>query len=329
MREEYLISIVVPVFNVEKYLRECVDSIINQTYKKIEIILVDDGSTDNSGRICDQYKDKDERISVIHKENGGLSDARNVGIVASTGSFICFVDSDDYISPYFIEILLKVREENDCDFTLVYDCPSFWDGEERISLATSKDDYKFEVIDSRLALQRMLLQNIATGAPFKLCPREYFDEVKFPKGYLYEDAATTYKLFFKAKKVGIIYSDLYAYRMRRDSIIRQNFNREKMIVKEIYNQILKDERIKEWGLLNDAHSRAFSLVFTVFLQIPKDDKEDKQILWELLRESRRYVLLNNNKYCRKKNKVGAAISYLGMNFTYWIGRKIGQKGSMK
>ena len=110
-----MISIVVPVYNVEKYLSQCLDSILTQTYKNLEIILVDDGSTDKSGSICDSYKKKDPRIVVIHKENGGLSDARNAGVAICKGDFISFVDSDDYLSPYFYEILMGVAQKRNCD----------------------------------------------------------------------------------------------------------------------------------------------------------------------------------------------------------------------
>lgn len=102
-----LVSVIVPIYKVERYLKECVDSIINQTYKNLEIILVDDGSPDKSGEIADSYAEKDGRVRVIHKENGGLSDARNVGIESAKGEYISLIDSDDYISQYFIEIMMK------------------------------------------------------------------------------------------------------------------------------------------------------------------------------------------------------------------------------
>lgn len=329
MREDTLVSIIVPVYNVEKYLKECVDSIISQSYKNLEVILVDDGSTDCSGLMCDEFEKIDERIISIHKKNGGLSDARNEGIKYAHGKYVSFIDSDDYVSPYFIEILLKVKESNYCDFVLLYDCPSFWDGEDNTVLASSSDDFRAEIVDSKVALKRMLLQNIATGAPFKLCPREYFEDIRFPKGYLYEDAATTYKYFFKAQKVGIVYSELYAYRMRKNSIIRQKFNEKKLIVEEIYKQLVNDQMIKEWNLTKDAYSRAFSLVFTVFLQVPESDKENMCRLWRYIKKSRKYVITNSNRYCRRKNKIAALISFSGMKMTYFIGKKIGQKGSMQ
>ena len=110
-----LISVIVPIYNVEKYLQKCVDSIINQTYKNLEIILVDDGSPDNCPKMCDDYAEKDSRIKVVHKENGGLSDARNVGMEVATGEYVSFIDSDDYISLDFYETLLETIVDNDSD----------------------------------------------------------------------------------------------------------------------------------------------------------------------------------------------------------------------
>ena len=109
-----LISIIVPIYNVEKYIKKCIDSIINQTYTNLEIILVDDGSPDNCGKICDKYKEKDDRIKVIHKKNGGLSDARNAGIDIATGEYITFIDSDDYVAENYIEVLYNLcKEQNE------------------------------------------------------------------------------------------------------------------------------------------------------------------------------------------------------------------------
>ena len=113
--EKKLISVIVPVYNVEAYLERCVDSILKQTYKELEIILVDDGATDSSGELCDQLAKKDDRIIVIHKKNGGLSDARNAGIDASRGEYLSFIDSDDFIHPMFMEVLLQLCETTQCN----------------------------------------------------------------------------------------------------------------------------------------------------------------------------------------------------------------------
>ena len=136
------VSIVVPIYNVEQYLAECVDSLIIQTYGKIEIILVDDGSTDNSGKIADEYGMKDLRIKVIHKKNGGLSDARNAGIVVARGEYIMFVDSDDYVDSRFVETALSAAQDHSADivsfkFTAVYE-----DGSAKESSAKEQTDFK-------------------------------------------------------------------------------------------------------------------------------------------------------------------------------------------
>ena len=136
-----LISVIVPVYNVEKYLNRCVDSIINQTYSNLEIILINDGSTDTSGKICDEYKKRDNRIHVIHQKNGGLSAARNAGIVIANGNYFIFVDSDDLIHPQCIEILYKVIK-NDCSDIVIGNYEKF-DDFNKIDLKVN-DDIKYK-----------------------------------------------------------------------------------------------------------------------------------------------------------------------------------------
>ena len=152
-----LISVIIPVYNVEKYLEECVLSVINQTYSNLEIILVDDGSTDGSGLLCDQYKDRDSRIKVIHKKNGGLSDARNVALEICNGQYISFVDSDDYVSEAFIEIMYQAIIDNDCQMSAVHGGIDFWDERSnRPHLASSLDECNIKVFNSKNALELML-----------------------------------------------------------------------------------------------------------------------------------------------------------------------------
>lgn len=324
-----LVSVVIPVFNVEQYLSECVESVINQSYKNLDIILVNDGSTDKSGELCDQYATADKRIRVIHKANGGLSDARNEGVKKAKGEVVSFIDSDDYVSPYFIEIMVNVMLNGNCDFVVLSDGPSFWDGEEeKVFLAKNALDYSAEYVSSKEALERMLLQNIATGAPFKLYKKKMFEAIQFPIGYLYEDVATTYKFFFQVDQVGIVKGNLYAYRMRKNSIIRQKFNENKLIALKIFSQLVEDNNIKSWGMEKAAISRGYAMLFSVFLQVPENDFTNKKLLWEKLKVYRMAVLFNSNFNMRMKNRLAAVISFLGMNITYKIGRKFGQRGSM-
>ena len=310
------------------YLKQCLDSIIQQTYTNLEIILVDDGSTDQSGSICDSYKEKDSRITVIHKKNGGLSDARNAGLNISKGDYISFVDSDDYLSPYFYEVLIGVAEKKNCDIVALKGGTSFWDGEEAPILAKNNEMFSAYYSNSHDVLERMLYQEIATGAPFKLYKKEVFDNIRFPVGYLYEDVATTYKPFFNAKECAIVEADIYAYRKRRDSIIRQSFSPKKMICLDIFNQLVNDEQLKDAGLQKAAKSRVYAMTYSVFLQVPEDDKETQRIIWNKLKTVQKDVMFDTSKIMRKKNRYAAFVSLLGMNISYIIGRKFGQKGSM-
>lgn len=326
--ETKMISVIVPIYNVMNYLQQCLESIIQQTYTNLEIILVDDGSTDQSGAICDLYKEKDSRIAVIHKKNGGLSDARNTGLNICKGEYISFVDSDDYLSPYFYEILLGVAEKKNCDIVALKEGVNFWDGEEAPVLAKSKEEFSVCYLNSHDVLERMLYQEIEIGAPFKIYKREVFDNIRFPVGYLYEDVATTYKPFFNAKECAIVEADIYAYRKRRDSIIRQSFSSKKMICLDIFDQLVNDEQLKDAGLQKAAKSRVYAMTYSVFLQVNENDKKTQRILWNKLKTVQKDVMFDTSKIMRKKNRYAAYISILGMNISYIIGRKFGQKGSM-
>lgn len=328
MKENCLVSIIVPVYNVSLYLEDCISSILEQSYKNIEIILVDDGSTDGSGKICDKYKEQDSRIFVIHKENGGLSDARNLGLDASHGDYIAFVDSDDFISSIFIEIFVGVAVNGKCDIVALDWGTSFWDGEDYPMLETDPQKCFVEYMNAEKVLEYMLYQKIATGAPFKMYSREVFKELRFPRGWYYEDVATTYKTFLKAQKAAIISGKLYAYRMRKDSIIRQKFSKKKLSAIRIFEQLYDDDDLENIGLHKAAVSRGYAMLFSVFLQIPYKKQDLRKRVWIELKRGQKTVMFDKNKLMRKKNKYAAWVSVLGMNVTYIIGKKYGQKGSM-
>lgn len=316
-----LISVIVPVYNVEKYLCDCIDSIIDQSYDVLEIILVDDGSTDRSGLICDEYKKKDARIKVIHKENGGLSDARNRGMDISKGEYIAFIDSDDHISPDYLKIMLHAIEGNRCQMAALANSTPFYDGED-VFFDTTSAEIKITIHDTRSALLLMLYQNIATGAPFKVCKRQIMEYVRFPEGYLYEDVATTYKEFLRSDKVAIVTGNLYAYRKRKDSITHQAFSEKKMIVITIRDQLINDKDIIKENLSEAASARAFQMIFNVFLQVPRNDKSNMALLWKYIRSDRRIVIRDKSPLLKKKIKAGAISSFLGMHATHFLGKLI-------
>lgn len=325
-----LVSVIVPIYKVEKYLQECVESIIRQTYKNLEIILVDDGSPDKSGDIADSYAEMDSRVRVIHKENGGLSDARNVGIESAKGDYISLIDSDDYISEYFIEIMMKNAIKFVSDIVTIGGGASFWDKSgERPQLAASADDYEAREISIHEALEEMLYQNIANGAPFRLYKKEIFENIKYPKGYLFEDVATTYKTFIAAKKMCFVDAKIYAYRVRSNSIVRQTFTKDKLVAIPITRQLYKDICEYDPSLMFAAASRAFAQNFHVFLQVPKSDKESMKALWDELLKYRKIVASDKSNKIRKKNKLGAYTTYLGMGPSYLLGNRFGKSNLMK
>lgn len=198
------ISVIVPIYRVEDYLTRCLDSILSQTFSDFELILVDDGSPDHCGVICDKYSEKDSRIKVIHKENGGLSDARNKGIDIAEGDYISFVDSDDWIHPQYLELLLKANKDNQtaisiCDFRKT-------DRFEKSEFIGSTD---IEIKEIRSFFKEKNVQAItAWGALYR---KELFFGIRYPIGRIHEDEFTTYKLLFQTDYISYVNEKLYFY----------------------------------------------------------------------------------------------------------------------
>ena len=216
-----MISVIVPVYNVEKYLERCIDSILKQTYSDLEILLIDDGSSDNSGKICDEYAKKDNRIKVIHKKNGGISDVRNVGIENAKGDYIGFVDSDDYIADDMFETLYKLSNENNADISIV----SFYEMYNG-KLIGVRDDKTLTKMDKQEALKELLIDtNIQSYMWNKLFKKELFDNLRFPLGKNFEDIATVLLIFERANKVVLLQDPKYYYLRRDDSIVGHRTNK--------------------------------------------------------------------------------------------------------
>lgn len=215
------ISIIIPIYNVEHYLKRCLDSVINQNYDDLQIILVDDGSTDGSGLICDEYCKKDSRIQVVHKENGGLSDARNVGLNIAFGDYIMFIDSDDYVSKDFCSCSISDANKTGADivifgYTNVYEDYTI----ESCILKENEKVYSFE--DALLMLQNGTMSSFAWNKLYK--SSLFKNGIRYPKGKVYEDVGTTYLLFANAKKIFWSSANLYYYQRRNDSITGKKFN---------------------------------------------------------------------------------------------------------
>lgn len=220
---EDLVSIIVPVYNAEKYLEKCLDSIVNQTYKILDIILVDDGSTDNSGAICEKYQENDKRVRVIHKKNGGNGDARNTGLKHAKGKWIAWVDNDDMIHARQIELLLTIAEAKNADIVvggyraienteLPEDKIISENTEEKAEVLSDKHLYDDEFIKKR--------SMILTTPWSKIYKRELYEGIQYPGRSRHDDTWTTWKIYEKAKKVVFIDEPLYYWRNNPDSFSR-------------------------------------------------------------------------------------------------------------
>lgn len=208
----FLISVIVPVYMVEAYLRECVDSILNQTYRNLEVILVDDGSLDKCGYICDEYANHDKRVRVIHTQNEGLSSARNTGIKAAKGEYIGFVDSDDWIDSRMFEILLNKMEDSGADIVV----GQYW--YEAAGSTTRVGLNQELVLPSEQAVRWLVFGRLNNLAWNKLYRATCWKSVCFPDNSVYEDITTTYKVFLNANKVATTTECIYHYRERMDGI---------------------------------------------------------------------------------------------------------------
>ncbi|MCP1639216.1 glycosyltransferase involved in cell wall biosynthesis [Streptococcus gallinaceus] len=220
------ISIVVPVYNVEEYLSTCIESILCQNYQYLEIILVNDGSTDSSGKICERYQKIDERIKVLHKQNGGLSDARNKGTEIASGDYITYVDSDDFIAENYIEELYNILLKKEADIA-VCSYIDYREGETCEEKSLLKN-WTISLYSSADIIQLMYdfnrFKSSLTTAWGLLLPSKVAKKVTFPKGKLHEDEFTTYKYYLEVEKVAVTNQPLYFYRYRKDSIMNKEFN---------------------------------------------------------------------------------------------------------
>lgn len=208
------ISIIVPMYNVEAYLEDCVNSLINQTYKNLEIILVDDGSPDNCGKMADEFAKKDDRIKVIHKVNGGLSDARNVGMDAATGDYLMFADSDDFLILNACEVLVKKIEKEDADYVIGNYTNCYEDGTLWQNPVFNKEKYKEFKLDIKDYIDSFFIMN--SGVWNKIFKHEFIKKLnlKFVIGLPAEDAIFTTYCFIKSSKVFYIPDMVYVYRQR-------------------------------------------------------------------------------------------------------------------
>lgn len=219
MKQDDIISVIIPVYNTKNYLNKCIDSVLRQTYKNIEIIIIDDGSTDGSAELCDMYAKKDKRIKVLHKENSGVSDARNHGLKIAKGKYIGFVDSDDYIEETMYEYLYNLIKKNNADMSI---CNVFLVEGKSIREQNTNKGVEIKQLNKLQVLDEILLdRNIQSYSCNKLFKKELFKDVKYPSGKKYEDIQTIFYLLENCENVVISDLPQYYYVKRDESIVNK------------------------------------------------------------------------------------------------------------
>lgn len=322
-KTDHLVSIVVPIYKVKKYLSKCVDSIIAQDYKNLEIILVDDGSPDNCPEICDEYAKKDERIRVVHKENGGLSDARNAGIKVATGEYIAFIDSDDYVAENYISMLLYTLKKYDADISACNYIKVYEDtGRQEVEPKTDK-----ELVMTNVEAMKdlfILPSNSDVVTWNKLYRTSLFTDnnIEFPKGKLHEDNFTTYKLYYYSSKVAFVNVPCYYYLQRKDSIMGQKFNPRRLDVLLALQEIKKFVKKNNIDLEQEIKFNELLILLVLLNSMIDtncvDDKVFEDISNRIIKDKCEYL---NNPYLRTKNKL-AIYSLQAGKSAYTLVRKL-------
>lgn len=313
-----LVSVVVPIYNVEKYLKKCVETIINQTYKNIEIILVNDGSTDNCLCICNEFRNKDKRINVIDKKNGGLSDARNVGLKNAHGKYICFIDSDDYIAETYIETLYGLIVKNNAQIAMCN-----YENVDENGRKISKHKAKEQIISGKYAIE--ILNDIVYCSPYivawnKLYDINLFKNITFPVGKIHEDVFTIYKLFYLSKTVAVTSQSLYFYREVPTSIMHKKFNKKRLDVIEgleeriVYFAENKEEKLHELALI-----KYEKMLLLCYVKCRKYIENSKKIQNELLEKFKKnYNNVICSKYCSRFDKLRIRMAYISPTLYYYM-----------
>lgn len=305
------ISVIIPVYNVEKYLNQCVESVLSQTYTNLEVILIDDGSPDNCPDICDRYSEKDNRVIVIHKENGGLSSARNAGLDIATGDIISFIDSDDWVELDMFErmVNLKIQTGSDivcCDWVRT-------DGINEHERTTLKKQYG-AIITGEQVTREMVIGRIDNYVWNSLYDRMYWTDIRFPVGRVYEDIAVTFLVFEKAEKVAFIDEPFYKYRINYNGITRA-FNPLKhydffLGQKEHYEHACKFYP----DIAKECCSLAVNSAIILYIHACMDGKRE---LSQYIPEIREFIDFHRDKidykFVPKVKKIALKIYYLSNN----------------
>ena len=310
---EPLISVIVPAYNAEAFLDQCLESIVAQSYRHLEILVVDDGSTDGTGALCDRWAERDHRIRVIHQPNGGHSAARNAALDAMTGELITMVDSDDVLHPDFAATLLDTMRQTGADIAVGGYIPFYGEGPvfpDAVETGTTK---RFTQQEAILAV---LYQQGLTHSPWgRLFKASLFDGIHFPLGIIYEDLAIIYPLLRRCTLVASIEATLYGYRQHESNSMRV-FSPRRTAVLNVCERLEQQMKNDDPQYLKAARSRLLSAYFNILLLSQQDKAGDYRQLqdrcWAGIKRLRHECLLD--PMVRRKNKIGIIASYLGRTF---------------
>lgn len=315
MDNNSLISIIVPVYNVEKYIKRCVKSIMEQTYSNIEIILINDGSTDRSCEICHELEKEDERIRLIIKEkNEGVSSARNAGLKAAKGEYIAFIDSDDYVSKDYIEVLLCLCMDNNAEIS---ECMLYSGYDDNYQFDNKKNE-KEKMYSGVEYLRNIYSFSASEGFLCKLYKKQLFEGIECPDRRIMEDVAVTYKVAYRAKKIVYLHKRLYYYYQSADSALRSRFELYKLKALQSYEERFNFFiEIGEKELYERAQQQYEAVLLKWYYCVKKNFPEEKQIIKELHKKIKEtYTILKNSHKIKNTVKIGA---FMGTCIPYCIG----------
>lgn len=313
-----LISVIVPVYNVEQYLNRCVESIVNQTYRNLEIILVDDGSPDNCPAMCDSWAERDSRIKVIHKANGGLSDARNAGMAVATGELMGFVDSDDWISPEMYQLLYENMQQNDSDISAC-GVQLVWEDGTKPRALTKSGKCVLNAEDAMCAIieESWLKQPVW----YKLYKTELIKDILFPVGKYHEDVFWSYQAVGKAKRVSVFDTPSYFYWQRSGSIMGRTYSAKRLDAIEAKRERQEYIKCNMPGLENKGRIDLWFSCLYHGQQALKNlsKRENKKIFSDLQDVLKCYPLLNGDLHgIKNSHRVWLCLTAISMKQTCYL-----------
>lgn len=303
----YKVSIIVPVYNVQNYLEKCLDSILEQTYNDLEIILVDDGSTDKSGFICDSYEKKDKRVKVIHKKNGGLSAARNAGLEIASGDYLLFIDSDDWIENDYVNYLLHLIIQYKTDISICEIINITENG--RIINNPLNDNCEVLLDEKRSLLELLKTRLFSTSVCGKMFCRKLFSNRRFPVGKIYEDIPVVYDIFLEGHKVAFGAKGLYYYLLRQNSITKSKFSTKRLDAISFITEAMDKVDLIYPEFKNLTDLRRFLAFFTLMESFSNDELSQKYV--SLVRKEIKKYRMNVifSRGIRNKDRMKAFISF--------------------